>query len=210
MNRLMKMIAASALALAMPATAFAANSQDTTPKTNPAGTVADPTTMQGEYLQNSIDVKMTLLGACTQLNSSPTIDFSSVQPDNTATPRNSTQFHVYPICGAGIQYKIFFQGTNNSTPNGPCNMDGPGGNTVAYDVYWSANQAAGQGACLANTESSGPGVRAYNSATGAGNGTGGQQDIVFAAQITQKLDGTQGAIPPSGSYTDTLNVYLEF
>jgi spore coat protein U-like protein len=210
LNRLVKMIAATALAVAMPAAAFAANSNDTTPKTNPPGTIADPTTMQGEYLQNSIDVKMTLLGACTQLQSDPTIDFSNVQPDNTATPRNSTLFNVYPTCGKGIAYRIFFQGTNNSTTNGPCNLDGPGGATVAYDIYWQQNQGAGQGACLANNESSGPGVRSYNSTSGAGNGTGGQQDIVFAAQITQKLDGTQGAIPPSGSYTDTLNVYLEF
>jgi len=182
---------AGALALS-PVLIATAASASTSTTVQPGGRDVSPNG-QGLYIGTPITVSINMQNACSSLTAND-VAFGNVVPSSTQ-PTLTNGLLVSYVCGAGIQPIISFSSNNGCTmTNGTQN--------ILYEVYPST-PAAGTGLC---TSGSAPPSKFYQTTPGEA-GTNGHY---FTVQTTNLINGSGQAIYQPGSYTDTLNVYLEF
>lgn len=188
----MKKLALSLLACALvvaPMMASAANNVDTTPKDG--GRLTPP---DGQHLYLGVPVQVTakITPACTRLAVHDT-SFGNVQPSTTHA---ETPLTVNFECGQGVQPVISFESTTCTMSNGT--------QAINYEVYPSQPAVAGTGLC--NHNGSAPPTLFYQTTVS----DSGSESHIFNLQTGDLVNSAGHAIYAVGTYTDTLNVYLEF
>ena len=190
MNKLAFVAFAAALAL-VPAVSSAA--LDSNPKPVPGGGVPPG---QTQYLNTVTTINFTVTPACTALSSPDTINFSA-QP-TTNNPTAQANFPVNWNCGNGIQPHVTFL----STGSAPCKLVN-GSYQIPYQIF--ATGTSGQNLC--NATDQGIGNNAQYAAPAGESGNNGHNFNIVTGQL---VDGNGQALYPPQTYSDTVNVYLNF